>query len=479
MTAYKDKHNRTFQAIMVTLGLFTATGTALAKGEIRSVETLSTPAIPSSYFVDGTAYRWGVGMNLRLKSFQYQGRTFAYNPVTPDSIHAIRADNANADGEPCAVYAETAGAPYSYQATLPGNDNGIPTCAIAEIIADNVINIGALDVFSNSGPRDYALKNIERIDLVFSNGIIAPADELNLSGHTVMEKNGNNTIQIAAILELDDSGQPAAYGPLIKVNANSFADSQEIQYGLTNVITHNDFLSNESKAPQGFMVWRESLPETQGFAFVSLEDLGISAGQKYYGISAFAADVDASRHNLLDPATFPQNTAAGKDGDDADFHLGTAGNLTLGTPNRPPVAKPDEAIALTGIPLTIKVLSNDSDPDNDPLEISIDTPPGHGTATVTPEGILYTSLEGFTGDDFLVYRVADGNGGTTTAVARITVNPIPKAVAGDGLPAAPIPQPKIIETGLEGHGAGSLGWLLLPAGGLALYRRKQPKGMPK
>ncbi|HFD88302.1 MAG TPA: hypothetical protein ENJ35_11590, partial [Gammaproteobacteria bacterium] len=256
-----DTTMKAFIISTIATSLLLGATSAIAKGEIYTINTEAVPATPSSYVANGVQYQWGLGMDLKLKSFQYQGETLQYNKFRPDRVNTIRVDNANADGWPCAVYAQTAGTAHSYQPTLPPEVQQPDDCSLGLIIAGNTINLGALDVFSNSGPRDYALKNIERVDLIFSNGIIAPENDLATSGHTVMEKNGNNTIQIAAILKLDENGNPAAYGPLVKVNKASFTDTDEIQYGKTNISTFNDFLSNESRAPQGFMVRREALAE--------------------------------------------------------------------------------------------------------------------------------------------------------------------------------------------------------------------------
>ncbi len=62
-------------------------------------------------------------------------------------------------------------------------------------------------------------------------------------------------------------------------------------------------------------------------AFVSTAKLGLKPGQRYYGFSVFADDVDADLHNLLDPTTFPTDTADNNIilGDDADIYGGLSG----------------------------------------------------------------------------------------------------------------------------------------------------------
>ena len=93
--------------------------------------------------------------------------------------------------------------------------------------------------------------------------------------------------------------------------------------------------------------------------------------------------------------------------------------------NRAPIAVGDTATTLQNVAVTINPLSNDSDPDGDPLTLagmSITTR-GNGFATVDPfaRTIRYTPNPSFVGQDFVSYRVWDGRGGTARAVVTITV----------------------------------------------------------
>ncbi len=460
----KMKHPLKGKFVALAALLAAGTGTALARGEVDTVITEAVPATPSSYIADGKTYRWGLGVDLKIRSFVYQGKTLGYNPITPDRVQILRIDNPNANGKPCAIYAERAGDTHGYQPTLPATSG---ECPMGAIIAGDTVNIGALDVFSNAGIGDYSLKNIERVDLIYTTGIIAPDDNLNLAGHPVLEKSGNNPIKIAAILSLDSNGQPASYGPLVTVHRAAYADSDAVQYGITNVNTINDFLWSNDKQPNGPMIARSTLAEPLGFAFVTLTDLGIAPGQTYYGVSAFGIDVDAGIHDLNNPNSFPLDTGIDSIGDDADLHIGSAGNLRLKAPNLPPQAQPDTATTKSGEPVSIDVKANDSDPENDPLTLTIVTPPGHGNAVIENGLIVYVSESGFSGEDFLIYRIDDGHGGSSEARVTISVEAKPTAVLAD-----PPGTRRIIETGLQGHGAGTLGWLLAP---LAVAARRRAK----
>ncbi len=101
--------------------------------------------------------------------------------------------------------------------------------------------------------------------------------------------------------------------------------------------------------------------------------------------------------------------------------------LPTGCPpvNDPPVAEDDAATTDEDTPVTIAVLTNDSDPDGDPLTVTGASDPAHGTAQVNPDGtITYTPAAGFHGTDFFTYTVED-NEGAVSNVATVTITVIP------------------------------------------------------
>ncbi|MFF5079467.1 beta strand repeat-containing protein [Actinoplanes sp. NPDC000266] len=98
--------------------------------------------------------------------------------------------------------------------------------------------------------------------------------------------------------------------------------------------------------------------------------------------------------------------------------------------NGVPVAKPDPVTVPAGTVATIDVLANDSDPNGDPLTVTVDVAPGHGTATVNSDGtITYTPADGYRGTDSFHYTVTDGKGGTAGATVTLgVVNTAPTAL---------------------------------------------------
>lgn len=102
--------------------------------------------------------------------------------------------------------------------------------------------------------------------------------------------------------------------------------------------------------------------------------------------------------------------------------------------NASPVAVDDVRSTEENDPVVIAVLQNDSDPDEDPLTLSVLTQPSNGTARVSARGdvIVYSPSQGFSGTDSFTYQISDGNGAVADATVTVTVssvNAVPTAVS--------------------------------------------------
>lgn len=97
--------------------------------------------------------------------------------------------------------------------------------------------------------------------------------------------------------------------------------------------------------------------------------------------------------------------------------------VTVNPINDPPVAVDDAAPATSpGVPVTVDVLVNDYDPEDDPLDVVSISTPAHGTAELNSDyTITFTPYSGFVGQDAFTYTISDGNGGTATAQVTVTV----------------------------------------------------------
>ena len=89
--------------------------------------------------------------------------------------------------------------------------------------------------------------------------------------------------------------------------------------------------------------------------------------------------------------------------------------------NRAPVAIADRAETVVGEAVMIPVLSNDSDPDDDPLRIAGVSQPTHGAVEHDAEQVRYQPAPSFVGKDQFNYVVDDGRGGMSTGVVTVHV----------------------------------------------------------
>ena len=105
--------------------------------------------------------------------------------------------------------------------------------------------------------------------------------------------------------------------------------------------------------------------------------------------------------------------------------------------NDPPVALDDSVVVVEDNPITITVVNNDADIDNnlDTLSIALLTGPANGTATVNPVtgNIIYTPNSNFNGLDTIVYQICDTGipvycDSATVVISVTPVNDAPIAV---------------------------------------------------
>jgi VCBS repeat-containing protein len=94
--------------------------------------------------------------------------------------------------------------------------------------------------------------------------------------------------------------------------------------------------------------------------------------------------------------------------------------------NHPPVAADDSATTSQNTSVTIDVLLNDNDIDNDILTVAwAMTPTTEGGSVHNSGGdVTYTPPDGFTGTDTFTYTVSDGNGGTDVATVTVYIEEV-------------------------------------------------------
>jgi hypothetical protein len=89
----------------------------------------------------------------------------------------------------------------------------------------------------------------------------------------------------------------------------------------------------------------------------------------------------------------------------------------------PPVAEDDAAWTMLDQPVVIDVLGNDVNTENDPLTVSVATPPANGQAVVNADRtISYTPNPGFVGPmDTFEYRITEPSGRSDAATVSVLV----------------------------------------------------------
>ncbi len=121
--------------------------------------------------------------------------------------------------------------------------------------------------------------------------------------------------------------------------------------------------------------------------------------------------------------------AEGFQGEDSFTYTVTDGTdtatatVTVSVANDAPVAQSDSAETVSGVPVLIDVLANDSDPNGDELELVSVSSASGGTTSIVGDSIRYESDGGFTGTDTFTYTVRDAGGAEVTGEVTVTVTP--------------------------------------------------------
>ncbi len=113
------------------------------------------------------------------------------------------------------------------------------------------------------------------------------------------------------------------------------------------------------------------------------------------------------------------------DNNDAVSNVATVTIPVTSVPNNPPIANDNSDTTDPNVPVTIDILGNDSDPDDnlDLSTVAITTQPTNGTIVINPDGsVTYTPNNGFnTGTDSFTYRVCDTGIPPLCDTATITI----------------------------------------------------------
>lgn len=126
---------------------------------------------------------------------------------------------------------------------------------------------------------------------------------------------------------------------------------------------------------------------------------------------------------------------------DGNGNTSTAYVYLYAPANYAPTAYDDDVYdVVAGQTVNVYVLSNDTDPESDPLSVTGVTSPSYGTATVSADGqhVIYTAGSGFGSGssssgpaDYFQYSISDGNGNSATATVYVYALPNYAPTAND------------------------------------------------
>lgn len=236
----------------------------------------------------------------------FPSQNFYYNSFVNGEVRIRRVNNSVTKGNKSLVWMESVEKPTAYNIALPYQD------AMEVFLQGRTINQGTDNLFGNQGDGSGNNNNIERVDWLTPGGMkTANVDQ---AGFAILERGDDNQHDpfcIAAILDVDEWGNPTKYGNILRVASGKFGNI------VSSSVTYSILRKEESETR---LVRSSGGTQNRGGVFVSLKDLGISANRVVYGYSLFANDLplSATPANLLNfadtryfPTTTPANTGDG------------------------------------------------------------------------------------------------------------------------------------------------------------------------
>ena len=216
-------------------------------------------------------------------------------------VKVRRSNNAVASGRKTLVWMESVESGNTYN-ILPDYQHEMEA-----FLNGRTINQGTDNLFGNKDDGSGNNNNIERVDWVVGSGLRSA--NVVQSGFAILERGNDNEHDpfcIAAILEIDAAGNPTSYGKIVRVAESHYGNlpSSTVSY---SILRKEEGEARLFRSTQG--------TQKRGGVFISLQSLGLKAGQAFYGYSLFANDlpVSATPANLVnytDPKFFPRTTSA-------------------------------------------------------------------------------------------------------------------------------------------------------------------------
>lgn len=278
--------------------------------------TVANPCTTADYSVCGSniTVEFGVGATNDLAVTSFTAGTDTYSLVRlADRIEFQRIDNPGVTGERQLIFFERSGSSRTRMRSSFSN-------TMEDVMLSALANRGLDNAFSNT-PGDVASNNIERIDYIISSGLTLPGAVQGGVGFLILERGGNDPFKIAAITSLDASGNPASFAPIKTISNATWGFSG---FNFRTAVMRRE--ANETLFRPSHATGSQPIDGV----FISLTDLGISAGQTVYGYALFPNDVPtgSDSNDLVNLVGFPTDTSGASGEGGLDLMAGGGVYLT-------------------------------------------------------------------------------------------------------------------------------------------------------
>ena len=263
------------------------------------VSTVNTTHRGSASGSGAVTLTYGQGNYRYIQDITFSsGNKVAPTPLVGDGKVYIRRNSVSDNNH--LIWIENNGNYRQFVTTKPNTDE--------EVLELGSISLGKDNTFVNA-TSEGSRSNIERVDLVFENGI--SSNNVQNNGFLVMERGHNDDLNVAAITSVDASGTPTGYKTMQIIS----------QSELETLYTPNyTVMIKESGQTEFGPNTTNSSSQDLGMYFLTLDELGVAANETIYGFSFFPGDLTSTTPaDLLDwnnAAIYPTNTPSATGGED-------------------------------------------------------------------------------------------------------------------------------------------------------------------
>jgi uncharacterized repeat protein (TIGR01451 family) len=244
------------------------------------------------------SFNVGSQNNLQITGFEVGTNVYRYIQLA-DGINLARVDNVVATGSHHIILYE--------QSAIGGGDVDIKPSYVS-VMEDSLrsanVNRGADNVFCNQGDGNGNNNNIERIDYIFSDGYPLH-DNIHIRGFLIMDRGGNDPFQIAAVTNLDASGNAIGFTPSVSLVP---ADWGWSGIDLNTVVLRGYTEGGDPQHPSANV----SVQPLDGI-FIPWIDFGLQTNAMIYGYAIRANDM-ATNTSWSNVSAYPTDTAGTGDG---------------------------------------------------------------------------------------------------------------------------------------------------------------------